>query len=191
MVPRRGPPVATPAVGFRGEERCEIRGRPASRLLPLPGVDCCAMPSLVSAKFEDLVAVGLRVLISDDANLDLVAAGVPMEEIPRAIEEHAPAVVLLNFGTLRAHGDVYELHQAHPETRIVVLANRPTASECNQMLSFGATACISKETQGRDIINAIHLASRGMHVLPRSASATDDPSARFDLPAPDLLTPRE
>src|SRR3712207_7340469 len=34
--------------------------------------------------------------------------------------------------------------------------------------------------------------SRGMHVLPRSASATaDNPDARFDLPAPDLLTPRE
>jgi DNA-binding NarL/FixJ family response regulator len=53
----------------------------------------------------------------------------------------------------------------------VVLANRPTAAECTQMLSFGATGCISKETQARDIVNAIHLASRGMHVLPRSASA--------------------
>src|SRR5919106_6773251 len=163
--------VATPAVGFRGEDRCEIRGRPASPLLPPPGVDSGAMPTVVSAKFEDLVAVGLSVLISEDANLDLVAAGVPMEEIPRAIEEHAPAVVLLNFGTLRVHGDVFELHQAYPETRIVVLANRPTAAECNQMLSFGATACLSKETEARDIINAIHLASRGMHVLPRSAAA--------------------
>jgi hypothetical protein len=44
----------------------------------------------------------------------------------------------------------------------VVLANRPTAAECNQMLSFGATACLSKETEARDIINAIHLASRVM-----------------------------
>ena len=51
-----------------------------------------------------------------------------------------------------------------------MLANRPTAAECNQMLSLGATACLSKETEGRDIVNAIHLASRGMHVLPRSAA---------------------
>src|SRR5918997_594574 len=190
MVPGRALVVATPGVGFRGEERCEIRGRPASPLLPPPGVDCGAMPSLVSAKFEDLVAVGLRVLISEDPNLDLVAAGVPMEEIPRAIEEHAPAVVLLNFGTLRTHGDVYALHQAYPETRIVVLANRPTAAECNQMLSFGATACLSKETEARDIINAIHLASRGMHVLPRSAAA-EGGSDSLSLQGSDLLTPRE
>lgn len=147
------------------------------------------MPSVVSAKFEDLVAVGLRVLISEDPNLDLVAAGVPMDEIPRAIEAHAPAVVLLNFGTLRAHGDVYELHQAYPDTRIVVLANRPTAAECNQMLSFGATACLSKETEARDIVNAIHLASRGMHVLPRSAAAGG--SSTLDIIGSELLTRRE
>jgi DNA-binding NarL/FixJ family response regulator len=147
------------------------------------------MPSVVSAKFEDLVAIGLRALISEDPNLDLVADGVPMEEIERAIEEHQPAVVLLNFGTLRAPAEVYQLHRAHPETRIVVLANRPTATECNQMLSFGATACLSKETEARDIVNAIHLASRGMHVLPRSAAAGG--ASTLDIQGSDLLTPRE
>src|SRR3954465_5658241 len=84
-----------------------------------------------------------------------------------------------------------QLPERHPGTRIVVLANRPTAAECNQMLSFGAAACISKETQGRDIINAIHLASRGMHVLPRSASSGGMAERQLGTPGPDLLTPRE
>jgi DNA-binding NarL/FixJ family response regulator len=147
------------------------------------------MPSVVSVKFEDLVAIGLNALISEDANLDLVAAGVPPEEVQEAIEKHAPAVVLLNFGTLRTPADVYELHQAYPATRIVVLANRPSATECNQMLSYGATACLSKETEARDIINAIHLASRGMHVLPRSAAAGS--GSTLDIIGSELLTPRE
>ena len=72
----------------------------------------------------------------------------------------------------------------------MVLANRPTASECNQMLSFGATACLSKETQGRDVVNAIHLASRGMHVLPRSAAAGGSEQLG-SIQGSDLLTPRE
>jgi DNA-binding NarL/FixJ family response regulator len=148
------------------------------------------MPSVVSAKFEDLVAVGLRVLISDDPNLELVAAGIPMEQIEAAIEEHTPDVVLLNFGGLRTPADVFQLHQAHSETRLVVLANRPTAAECNQMLSFGATACLSKETEARDIINAIHLASRGMHVLPRSAAAGVGVET-LNIQGSDLLTQRE
>src|SRR5437764_12705578 len=147
--------------------------------------------TVVAAEFEDLVKVGLRQLISEDENLELVASDVPLPQITGVIEDHTPAVVLLNFGSLPTPATVHQLHERHPETRIVVLANRPTAAECNQMLSFGATACISKETQGRDIINAIHLASRGMHVLPRSAAASEQDDQQFGLPAPELLTPRE
>jgi DNA-binding NarL/FixJ family response regulator len=145
--------------------------------------------TVISAKFEDLVAVGLRQLISEDTNLRLLAEDVPIPAIEAAIEEHDPSVVLVNFGTLTSPAQVFQLHQSYPETRIVVLANRPTAAECNQMLSFGATACLSKETEARDIINAIHLASRGMHVLPRSAAAGGADS--LNLEGSDLLTPRE
>jgi DNA-binding NarL/FixJ family response regulator len=145
--------------------------------------------TVVLGKFEDLVAVGLRELIAEDEYLELVATDVPVERFESAIERHDPAVAVLNFGTLTSPAQVFQLHQSFPETRLVVLANRPTAAECNQMLSFGATACISKETQGRDVINAIHLASRGMHVLPRSAAAGGNNG--LDLEGSDLLTPRE
>jgi DNA-binding NarL/FixJ family response regulator len=148
------------------------------------------MPSVISAKFEDLVAVGLKALIAEDPNLELVASDVPMEELEKRIAQHAPAVALLNFGTLRTPAEVFALHQQHPETRIVVLANRPSAAECNQMLSFGATACLSKETEARDIISAIHLASRGMHVLPRSAAAASGFES-LAVEGSDLLTARE
>jgi len=148
--------------------------------------------SIVSARFEDLVSIGLGKLILEDPNLRLAASDVELDQLESVLDEHHPSVVLLNFGSLPQPAMIYQLHQSHPETRIVLLANRPSAAECNQMLSFGATACISKETQGRDIINAIHLASRGMHVLPRSAAATtDQDEQQFGLPAPELLTPRE
>jgi DNA-binding NarL/FixJ family response regulator len=148
------------------------------------------MPTVVSARFEDLVAVGLRVLISDDPNLELVAAGVPMAEVEDAIDRFRPDVVLLNFGTLGSPGQVLQLHRRFPDTRIVVLANRPTAAECNQMLSFGATACLSKETEARDVVNALHLASRGMHLLPRSAAVGGVLGAGV-IQGSELLTPRE
>ena len=147
--------------------------------------------TVVAATFEDLVAIGLRQIISEDTNLHLVADEVPLDRLEQAIAEHQPSVVLLNFGSLPSPAYVYQLHTQAPETRIVVLANRPTAAECNQLLSFGATACVSKETQGRDIINALHLASRGMHVMPRSAAASAGPADRLDMPEPDLLTARE
>jgi DNA-binding NarL/FixJ family response regulator len=148
--------------------------------------------TIVSARFEDLVAIGLEQLISEDPNLELTDSSIELETLEKVLEKRRPSVVLLNFGSLPNAAWVYQLHQSNPETRIVVLANRPTAAESNQLLSFGATACISKETQGRDIINAIHLASRGMRVLPRSTAAPSDPAERFDyLPEADILTARE
>ena len=149
-----------------------------------------AAVSVLMVKFEDLVALGLRQLISEDPNLQLISTDVQLSELDGAVERLDPSVVLLNFGSLGSPAQVYQLHQAHPSTRFVVLANRLTAAECNQMLGFGATACLSKETQGRDVVNAIHLASRGMHVLPRSAAAAGSTSS-LGLEGSDLLTPRE
>ena len=129
------------------------------------------MASVVAAEFEDLVSIGLSVMIDEDPNLDLVARDVPLGELHAAIAEHSPSVVLLNLDTLGGPGDLIALHRAFPDTSIVVLANRPTAGECAQLLSFGATGCLSKETEARDVVTAVHLASRGMHVLPRAAAA--------------------
>ncbi len=129
------------------------------------------MATVVAGKFEDLIAIGLSVLIGNDPDLDLAARDVPLSEIESVAAMHSPVVVLLNSGALSGPSDVQALTQNLPDARVVVLANRPTAAECTQMLAFGATGCLSKETQARDVVNAIHLASRGLHVLPRSAAA--------------------
>jgi DNA-binding NarL/FixJ family response regulator len=129
------------------------------------------MATVVAGKFEDLIAKGIEAVVDGDPDLELAARDVPLPEIEAAVSKHAPAVVLLNFGALSSPADVQTLAQRLPDARILVLAHRPTAAECTQMLAFGATGCLSKETEARDVVNAIHLASRGMHVLPRSAAA--------------------
>lgn len=141
--------------------------------------------TVVLGEFEDLIDRGLRVLLEEDDNLEIVRTGVAMEQMNVLLAEHAPKVAVLNFGSLRSPIEVNHLHQAHPETRLLVLANRPTPAECNQMLAFGATACLSKETQARDILTAVHLASRGLHVLPKHGAGPTAPMG------PELLTPRE
>ena len=142
--------------------------------------------SVVIARFEDLVARGLEALIAADPNLEVAASDIPHSQLAYELGSRSPRVAILNFGSMRTPIEVRELHRSHPDTRLIVLANRPSPVECNQMLAFGATACLSKETQGRDILNAIHLASRGLHVLPKTTR--DFAPAR---PRPELLTRRE
>jgi DNA-binding NarL/FixJ family response regulator len=144
--------------------------------------------SVLIARFEDLVGRGLRALIEEDPNLAVVAHDVPHERIAAEVDAWRPQVALLNFGSLGSPTEVRELAGSHPATRLIVLANRPSPAECNQMLAFGATACLSKETQARDVLSAIHLASRGLHVLPRSAAVPADGARPV---GPQLLTPRE
>jgi DNA-binding NarL/FixJ family response regulator len=142
--------------------------------------------TVVAGRFEDLVSRGLRILIDEDPNIELTVADVAWEQLPGELDRHRPQVAIVNVGSLGSAIDVNRLHVQFPATRLVVLASRPSQTECNQMLAFGATACLSKETQARDILNAIHLASRGLHVLPRTKAEM----APFDA-GPDLLTPRE
>jgi DNA-binding NarL/FixJ family response regulator len=139
------------------------------------------------AQFEDIVARGLQALIDDDDSLQLVASGIAHASLTETLELHRPQVALVNFGSLASAAGLRELNRAFPETRLVVLANRPTPSECRQMLAFGATACLAKNTEARDVLHAIHLAARGLHVLPPSAVGVPDRPAA----GPDLLTPRE
>jgi DNA-binding NarL/FixJ family response regulator len=149
-------------------------------------VDARSPITILMSRFEDLIAAGLRSLIGADPNLRIVAYDVGPGQLDAVIAEHTPRVTILNFGALRAPAELRRLHGAHPDTHIVVLANRPTPGECSQLLALGATACLGKDVEGRDVLNAIHLASRGLHVLPYSRPATSGAGL-----LPDVLTPRE
>ena len=140
--------------------------------------------SVVLSRFEDIVALGLQTLIEEDPSLELRAAGVAPEGLTASLDSHRPQVAILNYGSLVSPTKLGELSRTFPETRLVVLANRPSPSECRQMLAFGATACLAKSTEARDVLHAIHLASRGLTVLP---PATLEPAPV----GPEVLTPRE
>lgn len=149
-------------------------------------MDASRPVTVLLARFEDLVSAGLRSLISEDAHLRIVAFDVRCGRLDAVISEHEPRVAMLNFGSLRAPAEIRRLSADHPATRLVVLANNPTPGECAQLIALGATACLGKEVEGRDVLNTIHLASRGLHVLPHATQAT------MSTPLlPDVLTPRE
>lgn len=143
--------------------------------------------TVVIARFEDLLARGLRAYVEEDGALSIVAADLDAAGLEGRLAALKPTVAILNFSSLRSPADVHHVHAAHPATELLVLADRPTAAQAKQVLAFGATACLSKETQARDVLNAIHLASRGLVVLPRSPSVEDT----YVPVGPEILTPRE
>ncbi len=141
--------------------------------------------AVVLGQFEDIALRGLRAMVEGDRSLELVASGIPEEQLGAALSVYKPRVAILNFGSLSSGGRMRELHGQFPGTHLIVLANRPTLAECRQMLALGATGCLSKNAEERDLLNAVHLASRGLHVLPPSRSASESQLG------PEPLTSRE
>jgi DNA-binding NarL/FixJ family response regulator len=143
--------------------------------------------TVILTQFEDILGLGLRVLIDGDPALDLIASDIPHDELAQVLSDQAPRVAVINFGSLGSAVELRELHRRFPDTRLIVLANRPEPSESRQLLAFGANACLAKNSEARDVLHAIHLASRGLQVLP--AATVSSPIS--DAGGPELLTARE
>ncbi len=143
--------------------------------------------TVVLAHFDDLFARGLRELIEKDPSLAIVAADIEHDRIPVVLSAHRPGVAILDVGSLTKLAEVRDLSCRHPATRLVLLANSPSREECAQLLAFGASACLGRDTQSRDMLSAIHLASRGLQMSPRVTSDPGDGSGGEGR----LLTRRE
>jgi DNA-binding NarL/FixJ family response regulator len=143
--------------------------------------------TVVLAHFDDLFAGGLRKLIESDPSLLVVAADVQHRRIGVVLRAHRPDVAILDFGALVKLAEVRELSSSYPATRLLLLGQDPAPVECAQALAFGASACLGGNTQSRDVINAIHLASRGLQVIPRAPAGSGVSGAS----SVGLLTKRE
>ncbi len=143
--------------------------------------------TLVVAHFEDLLARGLRAVIDSEASLELVADDVAPERLDVVFRAHHPQVAILDADALAKLAQVRELSRRHPGTHLVLLTRRPTTATLAQLLAFGASACLGTGTQARDVLTAIHLASRGLQLIPRESAR----SVALPPPGSQLLTPRE
>jgi len=137
-------------------------------------------------RFEDLVALGLRTLLAGDPSVTIVAHDVAHERMPAMLAALCPRVLILDVRRLPQLAQVRELTAEFPRTRLVLLSSGRFGAESAQLLAFGASACLRTATEARDLLNAIHLASRGLQVMPFG-----EPDVHGAQVRDSLLTPRE
>jgi DNA-binding NarL/FixJ family response regulator len=121
---------------------------------------------VVLGTFEDLFARGLTGVIEDEGSLVLLARDVPPGRLAGEAARLRPAAIILDVASLTAPHAVRDLAHRVAPTRLVLVADGRSAPECAQLLSFGAAACITRATQRRDVLTAIHLAARGIKLAP-------------------------
>ncbi len=143
--------------------------------------------TVVVARFDDLLAGGLHQVIESDPNLQIVADDVEHDRLGVVLRAHRPRVAILDVDALASLAEVRAFSEDYPDVRLVLLVSRATPEGYAQALAFGASALLGWDTQARDVLSAIHLASRGLQLIPRSARGAVAPSQL----GPQLLTRRE
>jgi DNA-binding NarL/FixJ family response regulator len=138
-------------------------------------------------RFPDLLARGLRSLIEEDPRLELLPGNIAPAQLSSLLRRQRPRVAIVDANSLHSPVEVRELSAKHPSTHLLLLADVASSVEATQLLAFGAAACLAKSTQERDVLNAIHLASRGLQLIPRRTESSGGVSGMLTARESDVL----
>lgn len=149
------------------------------------------MPAKTKVLIADdhaLIRMGIRLLISSQKDLELVAEVKDGEAAVEAVAKHRPDVVVLDLQMpkLDGVGATEKIRQAFPETKVVLLTSHITSDGISHALDKGAIGAILKSETETALISAIRLAKEGKSYI----SAEIESQIKNDPPVKDL-SPRQ
>jgi two-component system response regulator NreC len=150
-----------------------------------------AVIRIVLADDHPVVRRGLRMLLDDEADFEVVAEAGTVDEARRYVLGHHPRVLVLDLNMPGAPslGAIPSLRVEFPETQIVVLTMQQEPAYAREALAAGATGYVLKQAADGELVEAVRLAAVGQSYLnPRLGAriASEPPPGR-----PDDLSERE
>ncbi len=149
--------------------------------------------TVVIADDHTVVRQGLRLLIDNEAGLQVIAEAGTVPDAERLTRAHRPSVLVLDLNmpggsSLEA---IARLREEAPDTSIVVLTMQDDPAFARQALRSGALGFVLKEAADEELLEAIRLAAVGdTYLNPRlGARLAAEPSEPTG--PPDDLTERE
>jgi two-component system response regulator NreC len=146
---------------------------------------------IVLADDHPVVRSGLRLLLEEQADFEVVAEAGDVEEARRYVRGHHPNVLVLDLNmpggsSLEA---IPAICSEFPTTRIVVLTMQQEPAYAREAIAAGATGYVLKQAADGELVQAVRLAAAGESYLnPRLGArlAAEPPPG-----PPDNLSERE
>lgn len=112
---------------------------------------------------HDLVRTGLKNILADAGDFELVGEASSGEDAIRLARELKPDVVLMDVGLPGLSGleTTERILKAQPEIRVIVLTAHSEPPLPARLLDIGATGYLTKACSARELINAVRAVSRG------------------------------
>ena len=98
----------------------------------------------------------LELLLGMRADLEVVASVGDGSEVVDAVELHKPQVVLMDYRLPGMDGvqATAAVREAHPDVAVVCLTASANTREIEALYAAGATACLTKDQELDEIVNA-------------------------------------
>jgi two-component system, NarL family, response regulator NreC len=139
-----------------------------------------------------LMRSGLRVLLDDTEDLEVVAEAEDIEGALRYVRGHHPGVLVLDLDLERPERPLIEaiLHiRAHmPDVAVVVVSHKHSSSQVRDAVAAGALGCVPSTATADQLVEAIRRADSGEAYLPAEVLNAIATPAKG---GPDGLTHRE
>jgi two-component system response regulator NreC len=150
------------------------------------------MTTIVIADDHAVMRSGLRMLLEAEGDLEVLAEAGDVEETIRKLKGFKPDILLLDLHmpggpSLKA---MPEMHEASPDTRVVVLTMQNSPAFVREALRSGALGYVTKEAADTDVVEAVRLAASGQSYLEPGLGARLATEPEDDGP-PDGLSGRE
>jgi two-component system, NarL family, response regulator NreC len=147
---------------------------------------------IVLADDHVVVRSGLRMLLEDEPDLEVVAEAGDIESARRYIRAHHPDVLVLdlNMPGPPSLDAIPEVRAESPGTQIVVLTMQNDPTYARQALQGGALAYVLKEAADDELVEAVRRAAEGRTYLNPELGARLATEPAEPAP-PDDLTDRE
>lgn len=112
---------------------------------------------------HEVVRLGLRTLLADEPDLEVVAEAGTAEEALVQVANHHPDVAILDI-QLPGHSGLdacREIRSRFPETQVVMLTSHSAENFAEQALRAGAAGYVLKQVGNEELVRAVRAAQRG------------------------------
>lgn len=119
-----------------------------------------------------VVRDGLRALLDEQADIQVVGDATNGREAVRQVAELLPDVVVMDVAMPELNGidAAGEILQTHPSVRVIILSMHSTTEYVFRALQAGAQGYVLKESAGIEVVNAVRTAHADQRYLSHKIS---------------------
>ena len=148
---------------------------------------------VVLADDHEVVRDGLKLLLEDEPDIEVVAEAGDTESAIRYVRGHTPDVLVLDINMPGGSSltSIPGLREEFPDTGIVVLTMQEDLAFAREAMQSGALGYVLKHSAGSELVEAVQLAAKGeIYLNPRLGARLAAEQPKESTP-PDGLTDRE